>query len=276
MSAIHATAVVAPEARLGEGVRIGPYCVVGPHVELGAGTVLHSHVAVEGWTRVGAGCEIFPFASVGHRPQDLKFKGEETHLEIGEGTQIREHVTLNPGTAGGGRVTRVGRNCLLMVGAHIAHDCQVGDNVIMANNATLAGHVHVGERAFIGGLSAVLQFVRIGHNAMIGGMSGVEQDVIPYGLVMGERATLQGLNLVGLRRSGLPREEVDRLRGAFDRLFAPGDRPLEDRARELADEAGESPLIARITEFIARRSKHGILQPRPGAPAGNGGVGLAR
>lgn len=276
MSAIHATAVVAPEARLGEGVRIGPFCVVGPHVQLGEGTILHSHVVVEGWTKVGRGCEIFPFASVGHRPQDLKFKGEETHLEIGEGTQIREHVTINPGTAGGGKVTRVGSRCLLMVGVHIAHDCQVGDNVIMANNATLAGHVHVGERAFIGGLSAVLQFVRIGHNAMIGGMSGVEQDVIPYGLVMGERATLQGLNLVGLRRSGLPREEVDRLRTAFEQLFGPGERPLEDRARALASSAGDSALIGRITDFIAGRSKHGILQPRPDAAAGNGGAGLAR
>jgi len=273
MAGIHATAVVAPGAELGADVRIGPFCVVGAKARLGDGVVLHSHVVVEGGTSLGAGCEVFPFASIGHKPQDLKFKGEDTRLEIGEGTQIREHVTINPGTSGGGGVTRVGQRCLLMVGAHIAHDCQVGDNVVMANNATLAGHVHVGDRAFIGGLAAVLQFVRIGHNAMIGGMSGVEQDVIPYGLVMGERASLMGLNLVGLRRSNLTREEIDGLRQAFDALFGPsegnGQAALEERARSLAAGGGNA-LVQRMAGFIAGRSKHGILQPRAAVPPAHG------
>jgi len=273
MADIHATAVVASSAELGADVRIGPFCLVGPKAVLGDGVVLHSHVVVEGNTRLGAGCEVFPFASIGHKPQDLKFRGEDTRLEIGEGTQIREHVTINPGTSGGGGVTRVGQRCLLMVGAHIAHDCQVGDNVVMANNATLAGHVHVGERAFIGGLAAVLQFVRIGHNAMIGGMSGVEQDVIPYGLVMGDRATLMGLNLVGLRRSNLSREEIDGLRKAFETLFGGGGQgqaALDDRARALAA-AESNPLVQRMSSFIVGRSKHGILQPRAAASPDHGG-----
>lgn len=273
MTAIHATAVVAPGAQLGAEVQIGPFCVVGSKAVLGDRVRLHSHVVVEGNTRVGDDCEIFPFASIGHKPQDLKFKGEDTRLEIGAGTQICEHVTINPGTVGGGGVTRVGSRCLLMVGAHIAHDCQVGDSVVMANNATLAGHVHVGERAFIGGLAAVLQFVRIGHNAMIGGMSGVEQDVIPFGLVMGERASLVGLNLVGLRRANLSREEIDGLRDAYESLFGAGasQAALAERAQALGAAAG-NPLVQRITGFIANRSKHGILQPKASVqPAGGKG-----
>jgi len=273
MSEIHPSAVVAPGARLGAGVRIGPFCVVGAEVELGDGCVLHSHVVLAGRSKLGSGCQIYPFASIGHPPQDLKYKGEQTELEIGDETVIREQVTVNPGTAGGTGVTRIGKRCFLMVGVHVAHDCQLGDGVIMANNATLAGHVIVGERAFIGGLAAVLQFVRIGHNAMIGGMSGVEQDVVPYGLVMGERATLQGLNLVGLRRANVPRDQVEALRRAYDRLFAAGDEALEDRAQRLAAEASESPLVGRLVSFVAARSKHGILQPvaRPvAAAAGNG------
>ena len=267
MPDIHPTAVVAEGARLAADVRIGPFCVVGRHVQLDAGVRLHSHVVVEGRTHLGAGVEVFPFASVGHRPQDLKFKGEDSQLEVGEGTQIREHVTINPGTAGGGMVTRIGRKCLLMVASHVAHDCQVGDGVILANNATLAGHVQVGDRAFIGGLAAVLQFVRIGNNAMIGGMSGVEQDVVPFGLVMGERASLVGINLIGLRRAELPRETIDELRGAFDQLFASDDGALTERAFALAAEHPQNELLARLAEFIAGRSKHGILQPKRQEPA---------
>jgi UDP-N-acetylglucosamine acyltransferase len=266
MPDIHPTAVVAEGARLAADVRIGPVCVVGQHVQLDAGVRLHSHVVVEGHTHLGAGVEVFPFASVGHRPQDLKFKGEDSSLEVGEGTQIREHVTLNPGTAGGGMVTRIGRKCLLMVGAHVAHDCQVGDGVIMANNATLAGHVHVGDRVFIGGLAAVLQFVRIGNNAMIGGLTAVRKDVIPFGLAMGERASLVGLNLIGLRRADVRREAVEELRAAFERLFvAPHGGALDERAKALAADKPENPLIGRLADFVAGRSKHGILQPRQGA-----------
>jgi len=268
MSEIHPTAVVAEGARLASDVRIGPLCVVGPHVQLDAGVVLHSHVVVEGHTHLAAGVEVFPFASIGHRPQDLKFKGEDSRLEIGEGTQIREHVTINPGTSGGGMVTRIGSRCLLMVASHVAHDCQVGDGVILANNATLAGHVHVGDRAFIGGLAAVLQFVRIGNNAMIGGMSGVEQDVVPFGLVMGERASLVGINLIGLRRADVPRERIDELRSAFEQLFGVSDSvALTDRARALADERPQNELLSRLAAFIAERSKHGILQFKRQEPA---------
>jgi UDP-N-acetylglucosamine acyltransferase len=267
MSQIHPTSVVAEGARLAADVRVGPFCMVGAETQLDAGVVLHSHVVVEGRTHLGPGVEVFPFASIGHRPQDLKFKGEDSRLEVGEGTQIREHVTINPGTAGGGMVTRIGSKCLLMVASHVAHDCQIGDGVILANNATLAGHVHVGDRAFIGGLAAVLQFVRIGNNAMIGGMSGVEQDVIPFGLVMGERAALVGLNLIGLRRAEMSREAIDDLRQAFDQLFASGSNgALEERARALATGRPDSVLLGRIADFIAGRSKHGILQPRLGAP----------
>jgi UDP-N-acetylglucosamine acyltransferase len=266
MAEIHPTAVVAEGARLAADVRVGPFSVVGPGARLDAGVVLHSHVVVESRTHLGAGVEVFPFASVGHRPQDLKFKGEASSLEVGEGTQIREHVTINPGTAGGGMVTRIGRECLLMVASHVAHDCQVGDGVIMANNATLAGHVHVGDRAFIGGLAAVLQFVRIGNNAMIGGLAAVRQDVIPFGLVMGERSSLVGLNLIGLRRAEVGREAIDELRAAYDRLFvSPHGGALEDRAKALAADQPENELLSRLAEFIAGRSKHGILQPRQGA-----------
>ena len=198
MTNIHPTAVVDPKAEIASTALIGPYCVVGPDVRLGESVELLSHVAVAGRTTIGDGTRIFPFASIGHRPQDLKYRGEPSTLDIGKNNQIREHVTMNPGTEGGGMVTRVGNDCLFMASAHVAHDCILGDNVIMANNATLAGHVTVGEFAFLGGLSAVHQFVRIGKHAMIGGMSGVEGDVIPFGTVIGNRAHLNGLNIVGL------------------------------------------------------------------------------
>ena len=202
MTEIHPTAIVEPGARLGEGVVIGPYCCVGGKVELGDGVRLHSHVVVAGKTTIGPNTQIYPFASIGHPPQDLKYKGEESELVIGANNVIREHATMNPGTAGGGLITRIGDNCLFMVGAHVAHDCDIASNVILANNATLAGHVAVDEFAILGGLSAIHQFCRIGRHAMIGGMSGVENDVIPYGSVTGNRARLEGLNIVGLRRRG--------------------------------------------------------------------------
>ena len=214
MTRIHPTAIVEAGATLGDDVSVGPFSVIGPEVELGAGAVVEAHVVIGGRTRIGPRTHIFPFASIGLKPQDLKYKGETSELVIGADNQIREHVTMNPGTEGGGLVTRVGNNCLFMVGAHVAHDCQVGNNVIMANNATLAGHVMVGDNAIIGGLSAVHQFVRIGRHAMVGGMSGVEQDVIPFGSVMGDRAHLQGLNLVGLKRHGFEREDIHTLRNA--------------------------------------------------------------
>ena len=221
MPKIHPTAIVAPGAELAETVSIGPYCVIGSDVRLGERVELLSHVVVEGRTSVGEGTRIFPFASIGHQPQDLKYHGEPSTLEIGSNNQIREYVTIQPGTEGGGMLTRVGDNCLFMASAHVAHDCIVGDNVIMANNATLAGHVVVGEYAFLGGLSAVHQFVRIGKHAMVGGMSGVEADIIPFGMVIGNRAYLSGLNIVGLKRRGFSRDEIHALRNAYRLLFGP-------------------------------------------------------
>src|SRR3989338_10268089 len=192
---IHPTAVVSPKANLDEGVSIGPYCCVGDHVVLKKGVQLVSHVVVDGHTRIGEDSVIFPFSSIGLRPQDKKFHGEDSFLEIGNNCHIREHVTINPGTEGGGLYTRIGNDCLLMVASHVAHDCHLGDHVILSNNATLAGHVFVDDFAILGGLSAVHQFVRIGRHAMIGGATGVEGDVIPFGMVLGNRAKLVGLNL---------------------------------------------------------------------------------
>lgn len=258
---IHPSAVVDPAARIGEGAVIGPFCLVGPKVELGAGVRLLSHVVVEGRTSVGDGTVIFPFASIGHQPQDLKYKGEPSELLIGRNNTIREHVTMNPGTEGGGMVTRVGDNGLFMMGAHVAHDCVLGNHVIMANNATLAGHVVVGDHAFFGGLSAVHQFVRIGAHAMIGGMSGVENDVIPFGLVMGERARLAGLNLVGLERRGFSKDDVRGLRAAYRLLFA-SEGTFADRIEEVERQYGEQGLVADVLGFIRSKASRSLCQPR--------------
>ena len=261
MVEIHPTACVAPGTTLGEGVKIGPFCVVDAQVTLGAGTVLHSHVVVTGRTRVGARNQIFPFASIGHQPQDLKFGGEESELIIGEDNVIREYVTMNPGTKGGGMVTRVGDKCLFMMGAHVAHDCQIGHGVIMANNATFGGHVKVGDHAVIGGLSAVHQFVRIGPYAMIGGMSGVENDIIPYALVMGNRARLSGLNIVGLRRSGFAREDVQMLKQVYDALFA-DQLTMAERLDKIETDFAVNGLVGEVLSFVRAESSRSLCQPK--------------
>jgi UDP-N-acetylglucosamine acyltransferase len=261
MARIHATAVVAAGAVLGEDAVVGPYCVIGEHVVLGAGVSLKSHVVVDGRTTIGAGTRIFPFASIGHETQDLKYAGEPSALEIGRDNTIREHVTINPGTAGGGMVTRVGDHCLLMVGAHVAHDCRIGDHVILVNNATLGGHVVVEDYAILGGLSAVHQFVRIGRHAMIGGMSGVERDVIPYGLVIGDRARLTGLNIVGMQRRGFSRNDIQGLRSAYQFLFQPGGT-LSDRVDEAAERFHGIGPVEDIIAFIRADSSRAICQPR--------------
>ncbi|MGH7030890.1 MAG: acyl-ACP--UDP-N-acetylglucosamine O-acyltransferase, partial [Stellaceae bacterium] len=219
MAEIHPTAIIAPGASLARDVVIGPFCVVGEDVALGRGVVLGAHVVVGGHTTIGAGTRIFPFASIGLEPQDLKYRGEESSLIIGRGNTIREYVTMNPGTTGGGMVSRIGDGCLFMVGAHIAHDCQIADHVIMANNASLAGHVVIEDYAVLGGLCGVHQFVRIGKHAMIGGMSAVDRDVIPYGQVIGNRARLTGLNIIGMQRRGFTREDIQGLRNAYQLLF---------------------------------------------------------
>ena len=259
---IHPTAIIEKGAKIAADVVIGPYCVVGPEVSIGKGTELVSHVSVGGRTTIGENCKIYPFVSLGHPPQDLKYGGEKSELIIGNNNVIREHVTMNPGTAGGGMVTHVGHNCLFMVGAHVAHDCQVGDYVILANNATLAGHVQVGEHAIIGGLAAVHQFVRIGRHAIIGGMSGVEHDVIPFGSVIGERASLAGLNLVGLKRRGFDRDTIHALRGAYKQLFESGAGTLNMRAATLDPEYTRNPVVAEVVAFVQEESKRQLCVPK--------------
>lgn len=257
---IHPTAAVHPGAKLGTNVQIGPFCTVGEHVTLGDGVRLASHVVIDGHTTLGKGCTVYPFAVLGTPPQDLKYQGEPSRLIIGNNTVIREHVTANTGTTGGGMETRIGDNCLLMVGVHIAHDCIVGNHVIMANNATLAGHVQVGDHTVIGGLAAVHQFVRIGQHAMIGGLSGVENDVIPFGTVMGERARLQGLNLVGLKRRGFVREEIHALRNAFDHLFG-AEGTLHEKIEKTAEEFANSPSVLYLLAFLQENSSRGVTLP---------------
>ncbi|MGP1395819.1 MAG: acyl-ACP--UDP-N-acetylglucosamine O-acyltransferase [Inquilinaceae bacterium] len=258
---IHPSSVVDPAAAIGDGVTIGPFCVVGPEVTLEDGVSLISHVAVAGRTRIGSGTRVYPFASLGHPPQDLKFKGEVSELTVGRDVTIREGVTANPGTEGGGMKTVVGDKCLLMAYSHVAHDCRVGNSVILANSATLGGHVTVGDHAILGGLSAVQQWVRIGEHAFIGGMTGVEQDVIPFGMVVGERGHLAGLNLVGLKRRGFDRSDIHTLRAAYRLLFQePGE--LSQRIDVLAEAYGEHPAVTHLLAFLRAESGRKILQPK--------------
>ncbi len=261
MKNIHPTALIESGAELGKDVSVGPYSIVGHQVKLGDGVCLESHVVVGGDTCIGAHTRIFPFASIGLQPQDMKYKGEPSRLEIGSNTVIREHVTMNPGTEGGGMLTRVGDDCLLMVGAHVAHDCQIQDHVILVNNATLAGHVEVDEFAIVGGLCAVHQFVRIGKHAMIGGMSGVENDVIPYGTVTGNRAHLSGLNLVGLRRRGFDRETIHTMRNAYRVLFA-HEGTMVERQADVAQMFKDVEPVMEIVNFIGANSSRSICQPK--------------
>jgi UDP-N-acetylglucosamine acyltransferase len=267
MTNIHPTAVVEPGARIAASARIGPYCVVGAKVEISEEVELVAHVVVAGRTSIGEGTRIFPFASIGHQPQDLKYKGEDSALVIGRRNIIREHVTMNPGTAGGGMVTRVGDDCLFAASAHVAHDCVVGNHVIMTNNATLGGHVVLGDHVIISGLSAVHQFVRIGQHAFVGGMTGVERDVIPYGMVMGDRARLVGLNIVGLQRRGFSREDIQALRSAYDMLFAQDNGTLAERVAAIAEHFAAVRPVCEIVEFVRAEKSRGLVQPK----SGNGG-----
>lgn len=269
MALIHPTAVVDPNAQLGADVEIGPFCLVGPQVKLADRVILHSHVVLAGDTSIGAGTAIFPFTSIGHSPQDLKYQGEQSRIEIGENNVIREHVTINPGTEGGGLVTRIGSHCLIMVGAHIAHDCRIGDHVILVNNATLAGHVTLQDHVIVGGLSAIHQFVRVGTGGFVGGVSGVERDVIPYGMAMGNRASLAGLNLVGLKRRQIPREQIHELRQAYRELFAE-EGTLQERSEKVRQAYAGNPLIAEIVEFIQSASDRQFCVPSHGQPSEQG------
>ena len=257
---IHPTAIVDPKAEIGRDVTIGPYCVIGPGVVLRDRVELKGHVAIDGRTLIGEETIVFPFASLGQPPQDLKYRGEPSRLEIGARNRIREYVTMNPGTEGGGMLTRVGSDGLYMASAHVGHDCDLGDHVIMANNATLAGHVTLSDYAFIGGNSAVHQFCRIGARAFVGGMTGVERDVIPYGQVMGDRARLTGLNLVGLERGGFDRDEIQTLRSAYRMLFGP-DGTLAERVEEVARVFAANRFVSEIVAFVRAKSSRGLCQP---------------
>lgn len=259
---IHPSAVIEPGAQLGQGVQIGPFCHIGPEVTLGDGVVLKSHVVVTGVTQIGAQSTVFPFACIGEVPQDLKFKGEKTRLVVGERNRIREHVTMNTGTDGGGGETRVGDDGLFMAGCHVAHDAVVGDRVIIVNNAALAGHCVIGDDVIIGGLSGVHQWVRIGEGAIIGAVTMVTNDVIPYGLVQAPRGALDGLNLVGLKRRGVARSDITALRAAFQ-MLAQGDGAFQDRARRLGEET-ESDYVRRIVEFVTGASDRSYLTPGQG------------
>ena len=260
MSGIHSTAIVEQGAEIGSGVTVGPFCHVGPHVKLGDGVTLISHVVVAGRTTIGAGTQIYPFAAVGLQPQALRFQGEPSELLIGKNCMIREHATLHPGTAFGRMKTEVGDNCLLMVGTHVAHDCFVGNNVVMANNATLGGHVQVGDYVTFGGLAAVHQHCRIGKHAMIGGLSGVENDVIPFGSVMGDRARLSGLNVIGLKRRGFNRDEIHLLRNAYRLLFAQ-EGTLAERLSDVSELFNSNQTVMDIIDFIRADSERSICQP---------------
>ena len=261
MATIHPTAIVERGAELGTTTVVGPYCHVGPQVTLDDDVRLISHVVVAGHTRIGLGTVVYPFASIGQPPQVLKPIGERSELVIGAHNTIREQVTMNPGTAFGNIITTVGDNGLFMVGVHVAHDCLVGNNVVMANNATLGGHVQVGDFAYIGGLAAVHQFVRIGRHAMIGGMSGVENDVIPYGSVMGDRARLSGLNIVGLKRRGFTREQIHSLRNAYRLLFAQ-EGTMQERLSDVAELFHDTGPVIDIIDFIGTDSSRAICQPK--------------
>ncbi len=264
MSLIHPTAIVEPGAQLGSRVKIGPYSCVGAHVTLGDDVELFSHVVITGRTTLGANTTVYPFASLGHAPQDLKYQGEPSTLEIGSHNKIREYVTMQPGTASGNMKTVVGNHGLFMAGSHVAHDCVIGNHVIMANNATLGGHVTVGDYVVIGGLAAVHQFVRIGSYAMIGGTAGVAEDVIPYGSVETKRAYLGGLNLVGLKRRNVPKDEIHGLREAFRVLFVEESGAMSERLKTLSSDLKALAAVQELIHFIEAEASRPLCSYRLG------------
>jgi UDP-N-acetylglucosamine acyltransferase len=258
-------AVVDGKATLGDGVTVGPFCTVGPDVTLGDNVELVSHVAVAGRTTIGAGSRLFPFASIGHPPQDVKYKGEPSTLEIGRNCLIREGVTMNPGTEGGGMATRIGDNCFFLANSHVAHDCRIGHNVIFSNNVMLAGHCTVGDFVILGGGSAVHQFVRIGHHAFSSGLAGIWRDVIPYGAVIGIPAHLTGLNIIGLRRRNFSREVIQDLRRAYRLLFAE-EGALQERVADVSAEFASHAVVQEILSFIRDGGDRALTQPKPEEP----------
>jgi UDP-N-acetylglucosamine acyltransferase len=258
-SVIHPTAIIARGAELGSHVRIGPFCTVGPNAVIEDRAELVSHVVVDGHSRIGADVVLYPFCTVGLAPQDLKYQGQPTRCEIGPRTQVREHCTIHRGTVTGKGITRVGSDCLLMAVAHVAHDCTLGDQVIVANNVVMGGHVSIGDHAVIGGAAAIHQYVRIGRAAMIGGVSGVEADVIPFGSVIGNRARLAGLNVIGLKRRGFDKAQIQLLHNAFRDLFH-HEGVFAQRLAAAREHYGAEPLIAEVLAFIDAPSHRGLIR----------------
>ena len=256
---IHKTSEIDKKAKISKNVKIGPFCYVGPGVELKENVELISNVHLEGNTSIGHGTKIYPFASIGTQPQDLKFKGEKNSLIIGKNNLIREYVTINPGTKGGGSKTEIGDNCLFMISSHVAHDCKIGNNVIIANNVPLGGHVTIEDSVVIGGNSAVQQFTRIGRLAMIGGMTGVLKDVIPFGLSIGNRNYLQGLNLIGLRRHKYNNKKIMGLDKAFKDIFS--SKKLHENLEKINGEYKDNELVSEVIKFIEKDKKRPICSP---------------
>ncbi len=260
---VHPSAVVEEGARLGAGVEIGPFCHVGPQVALGDGVRLVSHVSLAGDTAIGARTRIFPFAAIGHQPQDLKYSGEPVRLVVGEDCLIREHVTMNPGTAGGRSETVIGPRCVFLTNAHVAHDCRIGEGVILSNNVMLAGHVQVGDFAIVSGGAAAHQFVRIGAHSFVGGLAGVEHDLIPFGMALGNRASLAGLNFVGLKRRGFAHDSIHELRRAYKMLFSAAGT-LKERIGDVADAFPNQEAVQQIVAFLREGGDRAITVPRDG------------
>ena len=256
---IHKTAIIDAKAKISQSANIGPYTIIGPNVQIDEETIIQSHVNISGYTKIGKNNIVYSFASIGSNPQDLKYKGEKTELVIGDNNVIREYVTANPGTSGGGGITKIGDKNLLMIGAHIAHDCLIGNNVVIANNAAIAGHAEIGDDVIIGGNCGVQQFARIGKMAMIGGMTGVLHDVIPYGLSIGNRNCLQGLNLIGLRRAKYDNKDILGLSQAYKEIFAT--KNLTENINKLNGAFKENPLVKNVIEFITKDKKRSICTP---------------
>ncbi len=249
---------ISTKAKIDPSVKIGPYCVIGDNVEIEENCILHSHVSITGHTKIGKKNKFYPFTSIGSSPQDLKYKGEKSFLIIGNNNTFRENVTVNPGTEGGGLCTRIEDNCLFMVGSHIAHDCKIGSNVILANNATLAGHVEIDNNSIIGGNSAIHQFVKVGKNSMIGGMSGLEKNLIPYGLYIGIRSNLKGLNLIGLKRKGLDNDQIKTLNLFVNMIFDKNDS-IENNLNKIDNEIKAIKEAKEIINFIENSNQRGLV-----------------
>ena len=256
---IHKTAIINSKAKISTDVEIGPYATIGPNVEIGENTLIQSHVNITGNTTIGKGNKLYSFASIGSDPQDLKYKGEETTLFIGDNNTIREHVTINTGTVQGGGLTKIGNNNLIMIGAHIAHDCIIGNNIVMANNTAIAGHAEIEDFVIIGAKCGVQQFTRIGKSAMIGGMTGVLRDVIPYGLSTGNRNYLNGINVVGLRRDKVSNKDILGLTDAYKEIFKT--EVLSENLKNLNGKYTDNPLVKDVLDFINKDKKRPICTP---------------